>query len=92
LREERIVIRIGRRASSNTGSGVTPTGEREMFDPKEQKKGGFGAFAQRDRERREAEALKSATPNGATPAAPSTPPSSDSTARSDATPGSPAKP
>ena len=27
-----------------------------MLDPKETKKGGFGAFAQRDRERREAEA------------------------------------
>jgi hypothetical protein len=40
-----------------------------MLDPNETKKGGFGAFAQRDRERREAEALKSATPNGATPAA-----------------------
>jgi hypothetical protein len=92
LREEWTVIRIGRRASSNTGSEGTPTGERAMFDPKEQKKGGFGAFAQRDRERREAEALKNATPNGTTPAAPSTPSSSDSTARSDATPGSPAKP
>ena len=27
-----------------------------MLDPKETKKGGFGAFVQRDRERREAEA------------------------------------
>lgn len=40
-----------------------------MLDPKETKKGGFGAFAQRDRERREAEALKGVSPNGATPAA-----------------------
>jgi hypothetical protein len=41
-----------------------------MLDPKEMKKGGFGAFAERDRERREAEALKTATPAGATPTAP----------------------
>ena len=41
-----------------------------MHDPKEEKKGGFGAFVQRDRERREAEALKNASPNGATPAGP----------------------
>jgi hypothetical protein len=47
-----------------------------MLDPKETKKGGFGAFAARDRERREAEALKSATPTGATPVAP---PVSDAT-------------
>ena len=47
-----------------------------MLDPKETKKGGFGAFAQRDRERREAEALKSAPANGQTPAAT---PSSDAT-------------
>lgn len=47
-----------------------------MLDPKETKKGGFGAFAQRDRERREAEALKGANPNGGTSAAP---PSSDAT-------------
>lgn len=41
-----------------------------MLDPKETKKGGFGAFAQRDRERRDAEdALKNPPPNGATPAA-----------------------
>jgi hypothetical protein len=92
LAEERTIIRIGRRVSSIRAAEFTPTEERAMFDPKEEKKGGFGAFAQRDRERREAEALKTATPNGATPAAPSTPPSSDSTARSDATPGSPAKP
>ena len=47
-----------------------------MLDPNETKKGGFGAFAQRDRERREAEALKSASENGATPpsASPATPP------------------
>lgn len=38
-----------------------------MLDPKETKKGGFGAFAQRDRERREADALKNASENGATP-------------------------
>ncbi len=57
-----------------------------MLDPKEMKKGGFGAFAQRDRERREAEALKNATPNGARPAAP---PPSDATPRTDAAPGRP---
>jgi hypothetical protein len=65
-----------------------------MLDPKEQKKGGFGAFAQRDRERRDAEALKNSTPNDATPstsAKPITPPLSDSTTRSDATPGSSGK-
>lgn len=40
-----------------------------MLDPKETRKGGFGAFAQRDRERREAQdALKNTSPNGATPA------------------------
>jgi hypothetical protein len=60
-----------------------------MLDPKETKKGGFGAFAQRDRERREAEALKNETSNGATPA---TPPSSDSTTRSDASRGTPSTP
>lgn len=60
-----------------------------MLDPKEAKKGGFGAFAQRDRERREAEALKDVNLNGATPP---TPPSSDSTTRSDAASGSSAKP
>ena len=38
-----------------------------MHDPKEEKKGGFGAFVQRDNERREAEALKNASSNGATP-------------------------
>ena len=59
------------------------TGERIMLDPKETKKGGFGAFAQRDRERREAEALKSAPPTGTTPA---TPPASDATGN-DALPG-----
>ena len=53
-----------------------------MHDPKEEKKGGFGAFVQRDNERREAEALKNASPNGVTPPtpAPSAPagtPSSD---------------
>ena len=41
-----------------------------MHDPKEEKKGGFGAFVQRDRERREAEELKNApSENGATPPA-----------------------
>ena len=54
-----------------------------MLDPKETKKGGFGAFAQRDRERREAEALKDANPNRGTPTAPS---SSDPTG-SNAAPG-----
>ena len=39
-----------------------------VLDPKEAKKGGFGAFAQRDRERREAEELKNAPSNGAAPA------------------------
>jgi len=52
-----------------------------MLDPKETKKGGFGAFAQRDRDRREAEALKNASPNGVTPpaspATPATEPASD---------------
>jgi hypothetical protein len=57
-----------------------------MLDPKETKKGGFGAFAQRDRERREAEALKGANPNGGT----SAPPSSDATG-SNASPGTPTK-
>jgi hypothetical protein len=56
-----------------------------MLDPKETKKGGFGAFAQRDRERREAEALKNPPPTGATPA---TPPASDATGN-DAVPGAP---
>jgi hypothetical protein len=54
-----------------------------MLDPKETKKGGFGAFAQRDRERREAEALKDVSPNGGKPAA------APSTA---ATPSGPVKP
>ena len=58
-----------------------------MLDPKETKKGGFGAFAQRDRERREAEALKSATPNGATPVTPATPSASDASPRSGPVPG-----
>jgi hypothetical protein len=45
-----------------------------MLDPKEEKKGGFGAFAQRDRERRAAEeALKNPSPNGVTPPAPAAP-------------------
>jgi hypothetical protein len=62
-----------------------------MLDPKEQKKGGFGAFAQRDRERRDADALKNAAPTDAMPGTsdkPITPPSSDSTTRNDATRGS----
>ena len=87
-REERTVVRIGRRAPSRTRSA---TGERVMLDPKEEKKGGFGAFAQRDRERREAEALKNVTANDAKPAAPAKPPSSDSTTRSDASPRSAGK-
>ena len=53
-----------------------------MHDPKEEKKGGFGAFVQRDRERREAEELKNASPNGVTP--PASP--------AQATPGSKASP
>jgi hypothetical protein len=53
-------------------SDAGATGERFMLDPKETKKGGFGAFAQRDRERREAEALKNVSPNGVTP--PGSPP------------------
>jgi hypothetical protein len=59
-----------------------------MLYPKETKKGGFGAFAQRDRERREAEALKGANPNGGTSTAP---PSSDATG-SNASPKAPTKP
>jgi hypothetical protein len=54
-----------------------------MLDPKETKKGGFGAFAQRDRERREAEELKNASPNGVTPPAP-TPPAPGGTTSPDA--------
>ena len=53
-----------------------------MHDPKEEKKGGFGAFVQRDRERREAEELKNASANGAAPAV----------APTQATPGSKASP
>jgi len=49
-----------------------------MLDPKETKKGGFGAFAQRDRERREAEALKNVSPNGVTPPASPARPATDS--------------
>ena len=48
-----------------------------MLDPKETKKGGFGAFAQRDRERREAqaEALKPKPARAdEAPAAEATPP------------------
>lgn len=59
-----------------------------MLDPKEQKKGGFGAFVQRDRERREAEEAKS-TPSGSS--APASPSSSDATGNGTA-PGSPDKP
>src|SRR5687768_11297580 len=82
-----VVAPLKRRPTQRAFATSEPraTGERIMLDPKETKKGGFGAFAQRDRERREAEALKSATPNGATPAAP---PSSDATG-GDATPGAP---
>jgi hypothetical protein len=60
-----------------------------MLDPNEEKKGGFGAFAQRDRARREAEALRNATPNSETPAPTAVPPTNDSTTRSDAAPGAP---
>lgn len=65
------------------------TGERIMLDPKETKKGGFGAFAQRDRERREAEASKDGSSNGATPPAAPTPvksPASDAAPDSSGTP------
>ena len=48
-----------------------------MLDPKETKKGGFGAFAQRDRERREAEALKNVSPNGVTPPTPPATPATE---------------
>lgn len=58
-----------------------------MLDPKEQKKGGFGAFVQRDRERREAETLKS-TPSSGDAAAPATPASSDAPGNG-AAPGTP---
>jgi hypothetical protein len=50
-----------------------------MLDPKEQKKGGFGAFAQRDRERRDAEALKETTSSGNATGSPASPSSSDAT-------------
>lgn len=52
-----------------------------MLDPKETKKGGFGAFAQRDRERREAEAeaLKPKPASAeAAPATEATPPKTPS--------------
>jgi hypothetical protein len=98
LQEGRTIIGIGRRAPSRNGqrggtfaTGDPPaTGERIMLDPKETKKGGFGAFAQRDRERREAEALKDVSPNGAAPNTPDTPASSDATG-SDAAPGARSK-
>jgi hypothetical protein len=61
-----------------------------MLDPKEQKKGGFGAFVQRDRERREAEALKETTSRGDT-AVPASPSSSDATGNG-TTPRTPGKP
>ena len=75
-REGRTAGGIGHRALSNDGHRPAlairerrrATGERIMLDPKEAKKGGFGAFAQRDRERRAAEELKNAPPNGAVPA------------------------
>ena len=63
-----------------------------MLDPQEQKKGGFRAFVQRDNERRDAEALKNTTSNGAAPGTPDTPPSTDSTTRSDASRGTPSAP
>lgn len=55
---------------ARAGQGAT------MLDPKETKKGGFGAFAQRDRERREAEA-EALKPKPA-PAAQATPPETPS--------------
>jgi hypothetical protein len=58
-----------------------------MLDPKEQKKGGFGAFVQRDRERRE-EAAKGTTSSG--DAAPASPSSGDTAANGTA-PGTPDK-
>lgn len=48
-------------AHRETGRAI---GEPFMHDPKEEKKGGFGAFVQRDRERREAEELKNASAKG----------------------------
>src|SRR5687767_1836832 len=60
------------RRPSRCASPRRLTGERFMHDPKEEKKGGFGAFVQRDRERREAEELKNAS-NGTGPAAPREP-------------------
>ena len=60
-----------------------------MLDPNEQKKGGFGAFVQRNNERGDVEALKNATPNGPTPTTSTVPPSSDSTTQSDASAGTP---
>lgn len=61
-----------------------------MLDPKEQKKGGFGAFAQRDRERRDAETSKETTLSGdaATPTSSS---SSDATGNGAAS-GTPGRP
>jgi hypothetical protein len=41
-----------------------------MLDPKEAKKGGFGAFADRDRERREQEAREAEGKAKGTPAVP----------------------
>ena len=61
-----------------------------MLDPKEQKKGGFGAFVQRDRERREAETSKATTSSGDT-TAPASPSSSDATGNG-TTPRTPGKP
>jgi hypothetical protein len=63
-----------------------------MLDPNEEKKGGFGAFAQRDRARREAEALRNATPKSETPSPPAALPTNDLTSHSDATPGARTRP
>jgi hypothetical protein len=72
-------------------SGRGRPGSIIMLDPKEQKKGGFGAFAQRDRDRRDAEALKETTSTGDTAAKPASPSSSDATGSGTAA-GTPEKP
>jgi hypothetical protein len=60
-----------------------------MHDPKEEKKGGFGAFVQRDRERREAEERKNASPNGVTPPASTPAPSGPASTKSPDASGTP---
>jgi hypothetical protein len=61
-----------------------------MLDPKETKKGGFGAFADRDRERREQlQALEQRSGESTTVAPVSVPsPAKDTTDASPAAPGS----